>query len=64
MEIPRRVPDALSAKGFDVSSEGLVTFQANSRSHPRNWTLIRKCYDSFLICFLEFLMTLVSNTGS
>ncbi|KAK0276254.1 hypothetical protein LTR35_010577 [Friedmanniomyces endolithicus] len=64
IDIPRRVSDALDARGFDVSSEGLVTFQDSSRSHPRNWSLLRKSYDAGLICFLEFWMTLVSNTGS
>ncbi|TKA72980.1 hypothetical protein B0A55_05301 [Friedmanniomyces simplex] len=64
IDIPRRVSDALDARGFNVSSEGLVTWQAGSRSHPRNWSLLRKSYDSGLICFLEFWMTLISNTGS
>ncbi|KAK1066915.1 hypothetical protein LTR74_006790 [Friedmanniomyces endolithicus] len=64
IDIPRRVSDALDARGFNVSSEGLVTFQDSSRSHPRNWSLLRKSYDAGLICFLEFWMTLVSNTGS
>jgi MFS family permease len=64
IDIPRRVSDILSSKGLNVSTEGLVTFQDDSRSHPRNWPLLRKCYDSALICFLEFFMTLVSNTGS
>ena len=59
IDIPRRVSDALDARGFNVSSEGLVTFQDSSRSHPRNWSLLRKSYDAGLICFLEFWMTLV-----
>jgi len=36
----------------------------NSTSHPRQWPLYRKIYDSALICFREFSMTLMSNTGT
>ena len=64
VDVPRRVQEALDARGFNVSTEGLVTWQADSRSHPRNWSLLRKTYDSALICFLEFFMTLLSNCGS
>ncbi|KAK4552471.1 hypothetical protein LTR86_010314 [Recurvomyces mirabilis] len=64
LDIPRHVSAALYAKGFNVSDLGLVTFRSDSRSHPRNWPLLRKVYDTSLICFLEFFMTLVSIAGS
>lgn len=62
--IPRRVSSALSEKGLAVSRDGIVSWQTDSKTHPRNWPLIRKIYDSMLICTLEFVMTLISNTGS
>lgn len=62
--IPRKVADALQAKGLDVDNEGIVRFAKDSITHPRRWPLLRKVYDSAIICFLEFFMTLVSNTGS
>ncbi|KAK3645170.1 hypothetical protein LTR56_009219 [Elasticomyces elasticus] len=64
LAIPRKVSDALLAKGFNVSTEGLVTFQPGSRSHPRNWSVLRKSFDATLIIILEFWMTAISNTGS
>ena len=62
--IPRRVADKLAARGFEVSDEGIVRWAKDSLTHPRHWPLLRKIYDSAIICFLEFFMTLVSNTGS
>lgn len=63
-EIPPRVKQSLKAYGLLVDPQGLVTFAPNSHSHPRNWTVLRKSYDSFLIIFLEFFATLVSNAGT
>lgn len=62
--IPRKASDALQEKGFEVDIYGTVRFSENSLTHPRRWPLLRKIYNSALICFLEFFMTLVSNTGS
>lgn len=57
--IPRRVYDSLGEKGFEVNKDGKVTFKPNSTSHPRKWPLHRKVWESALICFLEFFMTLM-----
>lgn len=54
--IPQRVSDALNEKGFNVDSDGVVTWQPESRSHPRQWPILRKTYGTSLICFLEFFM--------
>jgi MFS family permease len=35
-----------------------------SPAHPRQWPLQRKIYDTAIICLLEFLTTVVSNSGS
>lgn len=62
--VPRRVAEKLQARGFEVTDEGIVRWAKDSLTHPRHWSLLRKCYDSAIIIFLEFFMTLVSNTGS
>ena len=64
ISVPKRVSDALHAKGFDVDSAGVVHWAEGSITHPRRWPVLRKSYDTAIICFLEFFITLVSNTGS
>lgn len=64
MMIPRGVSDALSAKGLEVDQDGVVRWTPDCTQHPRRWPLVKKVYDTAIICFLEFFMTLVSNTGS
>lgn len=55
---------ALSDEGLTINENGLVTFTKTSASHPRQWTAKRKLYDTFVICFLEFVTTVMSNAGS
>ncbi|KAK5173928.1 uncharacterized protein LTR77_002609 [Saxophila tyrrhenica] len=62
--VPRKVSDALEAKGFEVDNTGTVRWAPDSLTHPRRWSLVRKLYDTAVICFLEFFVTLISNTGS
>lgn len=62
--VPRCVAEKLQARGFEVNDDGIVRWAKDSLTHPRRWPLMRKIYDSSVICFLEFFMTLVSNTGS
>lgn len=62
--VPARVVRKLYRYGLLVDARGKVVWHQHSHHHPRNWSLSRKCYDTALICFLEFLMTLASNTGS
>lgn len=67
-KIPIRVIDKLNSKGFVVDSSGTVSWSPHTHhpnpTHPRHWALVRKTYDTAVIIFLEFFMTLVSNTGS
>lgn len=58
------VLDKLAAKGLTVDAHGTVGWIANNAAHPRHWPMKRKAYDTAVVCFLEFFMTLVSNTGS
>ena len=37
-------------------------FSSATRQHPEQWPVLRKCYDSALIVFLEFFVTMISNT--
>lgn len=62
--VPRKVSDALEAKGFAVDDTGTVRWAPDSFAHPRRWPLARKIYDTAVITILEFVVTLVSNTGS
>lgn len=62
--VPSSVISSLREKGLDVSPSGVVSWEAASPNHPRHWSLTRKMYDTLVICFLEFFMTLVSNAGT
>lgn len=64
IHVPSDAAKDLYDRGLQFDSYGVVTFTESSKLHPRNWSLGRKTYDSALICFLEFFMTLISNTGS
>ncbi|RMX80835.1 hypothetical protein D0869_07258 [Hortaea werneckii] len=64
VNIPSEVSITLSEKGFVVDRYGSVSFKQDSVSHPRRWPLYRKVFDSALICFLEYFMTMMSNTGA
>jgi hypothetical protein len=62
--IPTSVLKALSDEHLIINKEGLVTFTDASPAHPRQWSLRRKLFDSAVICLLEFVTTVVSNSGS
>lgn len=64
VRVPSDVASQLRERGLTVDRYGVVNFMEKSNMHPRRWPLWRKIYDSALICFLEFFMTLISNTGS
>lgn len=54
----------LEAKGLCADADGKVNFAEKSRLNPKHWSFKQKCYATAIICFLEFWMTLVSNTGT
>lgn len=62
--MPDSVLKALSEEHLTVNDNGLVTFAYSSPAHPRQWSQRRKLYDSAIICMLEFVTTVISNTGS
>lgn len=61
---PPHVLGALQDEGLTVDNGGAVTFAGSSPAHPRQWPLQRKIYDTAVICLLEFLTTVISNSGS
>ena len=65
VQVPTDVTNALQSKGLYADQEGIVRWRQDSVQsvHPRRWSLLRKSYDSAVICFMEFVMTLISNTG-
>lgn len=55
--------EELAKHGLQRGDNGLITWQPDSKDHPRNWSTLRKCFDTTLIIFLEFFVTVVSTTG-
>ncbi|KAI5360207.1 putative major facilitator superfamily, MFS transporter superfamily [Septoria linicola] len=64
VDIPLRVHEAPHAKGLSANALGVVSWRDSTSAHPRQWPFLRKCYDSAVICLMEFVMTVVSNIGS
>jgi hypothetical protein len=63
-DVPAVVIEALHARGLEVNDVGNVDWHLTSPHHPRRWSLNRKIYDTSIIIFLEFFMTLASNEGT
>jgi hypothetical protein len=61
---PPHVLEALRNEGLTLDNGGSVKFTALSPAHPRQWPRRRKIYDTAVICLLEFLTTVISNSGS
>lgn len=64
IDIPSNVNQKLHSKGLATDNSGLVRWKSGTSAHPRRWPLFRKSYDSAVIIFMEFVMTLFSNVGS
>lgn len=62
--IPDTVLHALDARQLDIDHNGTVSWRPDCTTHPRHWPMSRKIYDTTIICVIEFLTTLISNTGS
>jgi hypothetical protein len=56
-------PELLADLGLERRSDGLISWQSDSKDHPRNWTAGRKAFDTTVIIFLEFFVTVVSTAG-
>lgn len=63
-KVPDEVVELLDTWQLEVDDNFVVQWRPDSITHPRNWPMSRKLYDTAIICILEFFTTLVSNTGS
>ncbi|KAF5856690.1 hypothetical protein ETB97_007009 [Aspergillus alliaceus] len=51
--------------GLQVAADGFhIRWAKGNQRHPRNWSIIRKAYDTSLIIFLELFTTAISASGS
>lgn len=64
LHIASGVSKAFSALDLTVDRLGVVRFPFNSRSHPRQWGLFRKVFNTGLICFAESFMTVILTAES
>lgn len=62
--IPPQVLELIQEHGLAVDASGVVAFPPTSSTHPRQWSVRRKAYDTVIICLLEFITTVTSNSGS
>ncbi|KAL4936249.1 hypothetical protein BDV06DRAFT_205411 [Aspergillus oleicola] len=47
--------DQLAQHGLEMDPEsGYVRWKRDSRDHPRNWSAMRKAYDTSLVMLFEF----------
>ncbi|KAK4251846.1 polyamine transporter 1 [Corynascus novoguineensis] len=56
--------ELLASLGLQRVEDGLISWRADSKDHPRNWTALRKTFDTTVIIFLEFFVTVVSTAGA
>ncbi|KAE8146064.1 subtilisin-like protein [Aspergillus avenaceus] len=51
--------------GLQVAPGGFyIHWARDNERHPRNWSILRKTYDTSLIIFLELFTTAISSSGS
>lgn len=62
--IPDRVHDQLNQRGLTVSPSGKVIWCNDAPTHPKNWSLRRKIYDTGIITLSVTVSALVGNTGT
>ncbi|KAL4963144.1 major facilitator superfamily domain-containing protein [Aspergillus stella-maris] len=57
--------DHLAKYGLEKDPEsGYVRWRRDSKDHPRNWSPMRKAYDTSLVMLFEFYTTVISTTGA
>ncbi|KAB8250858.1 subtilisin-like protein [Aspergillus flavus] len=51
--------------GLEFATDGFhIRWAKGNQRHPRNWSIVRKAYDTSLIIFLELFTTAISASGS
>jgi hypothetical protein len=51
--------DVIEALGLQLHDNGFIKWKTDSPDHPRNWSVLRKTFDTGLIFFFDFF-TLVA----
>ncbi|CAI6339323.1 unnamed protein product [Periconia digitata] len=54
----------LAQYGLRRGIDGLVIWQSDCKTHPRNWSTKRKTFDTTVIILFELYTTIISTTGS
>ena len=54
----------LKTHGLSIGKDGLVQWERHNEDHPRNWSLSKKSFNTFVIIFLDFFTTSISTAGS
>ncbi|KAE8378046.1 major facilitator superfamily domain-containing protein [Aspergillus bertholletiae] len=54
--------DCLSEHHLELTPDGrYIRWHRGNPNHPRNWTVARKCFDTGLICLLDFILFLLGQ---
>ncbi|OHE99522.1 major facilitator superfamily transporter [Colletotrichum orchidophilum] len=56
--------NVLAEYGVERRADGLVKWQRDCITHPRNWSTRRKAFDTTIIIFFELYTTIISTTGA
>ncbi|ORY68509.1 major facilitator superfamily transporter [Pseudomassariella vexata] len=56
--------DQLASIGLERDADGFIRWRSDSPDHPRNWSTNRKIFDTVIIIFLEFYVTIIATTGA
>nr|XP_036585692.1 MFS multidrug transporter [Colletotrichum truncatum]KAF6795743.1 MFS multidrug transporter [Colletotrichum truncatum] len=54
----------LARFGVERRDDGLINWRRDCKSHPRNWSLARKTFDTTVIILFELYTTIISTTGA
>ncbi|MCJ1309409.1 hypothetical protein MMC25_003068 [Agyrium rufum] len=63
-DITQRMEVELKSNGFSIGKDGLVQWERQNVSHPRNWSLGKKAFNSGVVIFLDFFTTAISTAGT
>ncbi|KAL4806793.1 major facilitator superfamily domain-containing protein [Aspergillus unguis] len=62
---PVDLPALLNEHGLQLTPDAkFVRWSSTNQEHPRNWSTLRKLYDTSIIIFLDLYTTAISTAGS
>lgn len=62
-EREQSLDDCLKEQDVHITSDNIVRWNSNSKSHPLNWKPWSKFYTTSIMIWLEFYMTALSSSG-